>query len=63
MEQYNVIIQAISSVGFPIVACGFLAYVVVKQMKEFQGAVNSLENSIIILNERLSTLLPKGDGE
>lgn len=53
MEIYNMILQAIGSVGFPIVACGYLAYVNTKQMKDFSSAMNGLENAILVLNERL----------
>lgn len=54
METYNMILQAIGSVGFPIVACGWLAYFAMHTMKEMKSALNSLENAILILNERLS---------
>lgn len=53
MEIYNMILQAIGSVGFPIVACAYLAYVNTKQMKDFSAAMNGLEDAIVVLNERL----------
>lgn len=53
MEIYNMILQAIGSVGFPIVACGYMAYVNTKQMKDFSNAMNGLEGAIVVLNERL----------
>lgn len=56
METYNMILQAIGSVGFPIVACAYLAYVNTKQMKDFQAAMNGLENAIVVLNERLEKI-------
>ena len=40
------IINAISSVGFPIVACGALFWMINTSMKEMTDAINKLSNSI-----------------
>ena len=39
------IINAISSVGFPIVACGALFWMINTSMKEMTDAINKLSNS------------------
>lgn len=62
MDVYNAVLQAIGSVGFPIVACGWLAYFTMNTMKEMKSALNSLENAILILNERLQEKKEESDG-
>lgn len=62
MEVYNMVLQAIGSVGFPIVACGWLAYFTSHTMKDMKSALNSLENSILILNERLQPSQEENNG-
>lgn len=41
------ICNAISSVGFPIVACGALFYMINTTMKELRDVIASLEKAII----------------
>lgn len=52
--DYNAIVQAIGSVGFPIVACCGLFWMINTSMKELTGAINNLNASItkIILKDR-----------
>lgn len=44
--DYNAIVQAIGSVGFPIVACCGLFWMINTSMKELTGAINNLNASI-----------------
>ena len=59
----NIILQAVSTVGFPIVMCGLLFWYMIKQnethseeSKEMREAIASLKEAIIQLIEKL-----KGD--
>lgn len=45
--DYNAIVQAIGSVGFPIVACCGLFWMINTSMKELTGAINNLNASIM----------------
>jgi preprotein translocase subunit YajC len=61
MEGYNVIIQAIGSVGFPIVMSLMLFYYMTKQQeahasesKEMRDAINSLQVAITKLTDKLT---------
>ena len=54
----NEILTAVSTVGFPIVCCGYLFYANKKQqdlhyeeMKELSGAIQSLSNTLSGLKE------------
>jgi len=47
--DYNAIVQAIGSVGFPIVACCGLFWMINTSMKELTGAINNLNASIVKL--------------
>jgi preprotein translocase subunit YajC len=60
MEGYNVIIQAIGSVGFPIVMSLMLFYYMTKQQethaaesKEMRDAINALQVAITKLTDNL----------
>lgn len=60
MEVYNAIIQAISSVGFPIVMSVILLYYIAKQTEAHEKettktmeAINKLEIAITKLTERI----------
>lgn len=44
--DYNAIVQAIGSVGFPIVACCGLFWMINTSMKELTGAINNLNTTI-----------------
>lgn len=57
--DYDAIVQAIGSVGFPIVACGGLFWMINTTMKEFTTTVDHLNESII----RLSTKIGGGDNQ
>lgn len=45
--DYDAIVKAIGSVGFPIVACGGLFWMINTTMKEITGAIDRLNESII----------------
>lgn len=47
--DYNAIVQAIGSVGFPVVACCGLFWMINTSMKELTGAINNLNASIVKL--------------
>ena len=49
------ILSAIGSVGFPIVACGALFWMLNKTMRELTAAVNNNTAAINILTERMNT--------
>ena len=51
--NYDSIIQAIGSVGFPIVASGALFWMVNTTMKEFTATVGNLNESIIKLTSKI----------
>lgn len=55
--DYNAIVQAIGSVGFPIVACCGLFWMVNTTMKEFTTTIGNLNESII----KLTTKIDGGD--
>lgn len=46
---YNEVVQLIGAVGFPIVACGGLFWMINTTMKELTGAINNLNHSIMML--------------
>lgn len=52
--DYNSIVQAIGSVGFPIVACVGLFWMVNTTMKELTGAINSLNETIVKLTTKIA---------
>ena len=51
--DYNAVVQAIGAVGFPIVACCGLFWMINTTMKEFISTVGNLNESIIKLTERI----------
>ena len=51
--DYDAIVQAIGSVGFPIVACGGLFWMINTTMKEFTTTVDHLNESIIRLSTKI----------
>lgn len=44
--EYNELVTIISTVGFPIVACGALFYMINTTMKELKEAITSLDKTI-----------------
>lgn len=47
--DYNELVQAVGGLGFPIVACCGLFWMINTTMKELTGAINKLSDSIAIL--------------
>lgn len=41
MSNYEMVISAITSVGFPIVMCGFFAYFIMTTLKKLEETVQS----------------------
>lgn len=52
--DYNSLVQAIGSVGFPIVACVGLFWMVNTTMKEFTVTIDRLNESIIMLTTKIN---------
>jgi len=52
--DYNSIVQAIGSVGFPIVACVGLFWMVNTTMKELTSAINGLNETIVKLTTKIA---------
>ena len=52
MDEIQVVTQAIGSVGFPIVACGALFWMVNTTMKELTAAITDLSRSIATLTQQ-----------
>ena len=44
--DFNDVMTSISTVGFPIVACGALFYMINTTMKELQNVINNLDKTI-----------------
>jgi hypothetical protein len=55
MEYFNEAVQAISTVGFPIVAC----YALFKQSQSQSEALNSMAISIQKLTDKIDVLITK----
>lgn len=55
METSTEIINAIGSVGFPIVACGALFWMINTTMKELTEAINKLADGIGRMNDNVSS--------
>lgn len=60
MVEYDAIINAIGSLGFPIVACIYMAWIVNQQekthgeaMNKISDAIAELKNVITVLGERI----------
>ena len=51
MDGVQEITQVISSVGFPIVACGALFWMINTTMRELRDAINALTKSLDNANE------------
>lgn len=51
--EYNDFIQAISTVGFPIVCCCGLFWMINTTMKELKDAITGLTQSVTLLNDRM----------
>ena len=45
--DYNALLQAVGSVGFPIVAFFYIVVRMEKKLEELTKAINDLENSIV----------------
>ena len=56
MEDVNVIIQAISTVGFPIVMCGIMFWFLWKEQENHKGEMLSLKEVISENNKVLEGL-------
>ena len=52
MDEVQVITQVISSVGFPIVACGALFWMINKTMSELTDAICELTQTLNKENEK-----------
>lgn len=55
--DYNSVVQAIGSVGFPIVACIGLFWMINTTMKEFTASIDRLNESIL----KLITIIGGGE--
>ena len=44
--EFNEVVTAISTVGFPIVACGALYYMINTTMKELKDVIENLDKTI-----------------
>ena len=56
MEDINVVIQAISTVGFPIVMCGIMFWFLWKEQENHKGEMLSLKEVIAENNKVLEGL-------
>lgn len=51
--DYKELVQAISTVGFPIVCCCGLFWMINTSMKELKDAIIGLNQSITLMNDRM----------
>ena len=51
--NYQELVQAISTVGFPIVCCCALFWMINTTMKELKDAITGLTQSITMMNDRM----------
>ena len=51
--EYQEIMQAIGSVGFPIVACGALFYMINTTLKELSASLNSMTSVLTRIDEKI----------
>lgn len=51
--EYNELVQAISTVGFPIVCCCGLFWMINTTMKELKEAIIGLTQTVNLLNTRM----------
>ena len=52
----NAVMQAVTTVGFPIVACAALYYLVTNTIAKVTEALNDINKTLIIVTERLDKL-------
>lgn len=51
--EYNELVQAISTVGFPIVCCCGLFWMINTTMKELKEAIVGLTQTVSLINARM----------
>jgi hypothetical protein len=51
--EYNELVQAISTVGFPIVCCCGLFWMINTTMKELKEAITGLTQTVSLINARM----------
>lgn len=51
--NYQEFVQAVSTVGFPIVCCCALFWMINTTMKELKDVIASLTQSITLMNDRM----------
>lgn len=51
--NYQELVQAISTVGFPIVCCCALFWMINTTMKELKDAIAGLTQSITLMNDKM----------
>lgn len=51
--EYNELVQAISTVGFPIVCCCGLFWMINTTMKELKEAIVGLTQTVSLINSRM----------
>lgn len=56
MENFNIILQAISTVGFPIVMCGIMFWFLNKEQENHKEEMLSLKDVISENNQVLESL-------
>lgn len=61
MENLNLILQAISTVGFPILACVGMFYMYDRIMKDLTITLTEINTTLIAMRERLDKI--EGVGE
>lgn len=64
MENFNLIMQAISTVGFPIVICLIMIYILYQteenHKKEMSEMMKALENNTIAINHLTDIINSRG---
>lgn len=63
MDDVQIILQAIGSVGFPIVACCALFYLYDKTITKLTATLDKMDTTLDKVFERVSQLEKKVDGE
>lgn len=56
MENLNLVLQAISTVGFPIMACVGLFYMYDRIMKDLTITLTEINTTLIAMRERLDKI-------
>ena len=51
---YEEVVQLVGAVGFPIVACSGLFWMINTTLKELTAAIQNLNHSIMLMNNKLS---------